>query len=840
MKKTINILLSLALVLGGFHVTGASTAQARQEDRYYVLEDFEDDTWAQFSSALIGDNAWSRISNIIPQQGNTGAIAWNGALETRTAGLVVTPDWSGQPAITQFRVYGVCGTARYEGDFDAQGPRRNEILSNWKNAYDLRFRLDNSTGQSLNLDLEMMVKEAGADIALSINQGAYLLCDGKKMAPAFVNPYGNFMMVIPAGFSGEVVVPATVSMDGSDESAGMKVSAWYLNRVPAGAEITRETIAASVYGFLLDLRATESNPSNTAEHNIFLDDFRLALTENAGVEEEEEPGRSNLDPDAKSFMAEDFQNITQNELGNLNGRVGPVTDMSYWELPSGRLVPASDNQALGLLFDWENATGNKLPVMQFEVLGLLGKGAYASDRLTRLDAMGRAKYLELDVSNPFTQPVTLHIFIDILLEDGKTTRLSFYGGSGDILLKSEGGGVNKVQFKGQHELLIPAGFTGTLSVPTKVSLDATDAQAGFTVNEYFAEALANRNQTVDIYHASNIICDVRATAMAEAGETSQPLILDNFFLRFTQRDINDEEVEEPLPPRKPVVTDGFYMLEDFEDDTWKEFARDLVGMDAWNRVSQCVPLEKENIGTVAWSQSAGEKQSAGLLLTPDWSDKAPLMQFRVHAVSGMARYAGEYDGFSRRSEIQEMWKKASDLRFYLENRTGEGVHVSFNLILDYKGKELALGINQGSYLLDENGKAHHPNFVCPYGDLLISVPAGFRGYLVIPATVSYDGTVGTAGMKLSTWYADRVSPDVQITNEDIGAGIKEFLLDVRASKKRTSNTEQNDLIFDNFKLSVNGAEYENHKTGDSFPIAAAAVFMAALPAVWLTKKRREK
>lgn len=262
------------------------------------------------------------------------------------------------------------------------------------------------------------------------------------------------------------------------------------------------------------------------------------------------------------------------------------------------------------------------------------------------------------------------------------------------------------------------------------------------------------------------------------------------------------------PGNAAEAVEESYLLDDFDDAVWQQYSVDLIGGNWWNRVSPLSDLSYfgKKSGAIAWNASAGSGGTGGLVITPDWSGAAedgPVMQMGIFAVSGTNRYASDSDGAVRRDEILEKWKTAKDLRFYMDNRTGQDAWVSFGLTVTQGATTFPLAISYGAYLLDEAGNKTVPNFAV-LGNRFLIVPPDYQGYVVVPSTVSMDGMDPSCGMTVDSFYLDTVK-NAGITSGsmmELAASISNFQLDIRCMQGLGVANPDKTLVLDDFSLSM--------------------------------------
>lgn len=761
---------------------------AEEDTTKIILEDF---------NSAINANVGTTVSNRISILSDMSYYGFkNGSLSITEngeegRGLALSPDWSDgtKPPILAFNIYGASATGRFNAN-------AQKIKDSYKTCTDLRFYVNNPLAGEIAMTFDLFLSGikngTASDVPFALNPytGCYLIdANGEIVDLAFTN--NNYSFLIPAGFSGYVVVPNKINTNSAtpDPEAGLSVGQYYWPSFGTADVID----LANIKAFNIDIRPV--NVASTDEEKakqIVLDSFSLNMVK---------PVIETLDPDATSYMLESFNGAANSEVGVLDGaRIGLVADLNYFDTRNGSLAittNGNDGEGLSLTPNWDG-TEKYLPVIQFALNGAIGKGAYKGKSDLINQAFAKAKDIRFYVDNPLTTEITAAVQFTL---SGQAQPIKIITYKGAYLVNKDNKKVKTRYDEINETLVIPAGFKGYLVTPLTINLNKEnpDADCGLTVSKWSFDTVTVPQNVVI---ANLIQMDVHVRTTVEAGDVnkSKKIILDSFMLNF-----NTETLEyAPVETLDPNATS--YVFENFED------AQDAdVGSTEGTRTGPVSDMSYYKFRNGTLSINDKVKSGKVLAIQPNWNgpeEGLPIIDFELYGANGKGLYQSKND------IIRSAWARAKSMQFWVKNDLSDDITFSFNLMIpgfkDAQGKDSAIALVPylGTYLIDKNGQKVDPMFTD--GDTTIIIPAYFEGYVVIPTKINYDKETSdsTCGLTISRWHWDMYKNNEKIKLENLYS----IIFDFRTIVTPASSDLTKKIYMDNFMVNLTTSDSPN--TGD--------------------------
>lgn len=259
-------------------------------------------------------------------------------------------------------------------------------------------------------------------------------------------------------------------------------------------------------------------------------------------------------PDTKpAYMLEDFNGLKTSDVGITEGGVtSPVSDMTYFGNKNGSLAIApngEEKECLELTPKWDGKQKN-LPIMQFDVCGIYGSGKYVSNKNKIMANWQKAEGFRLWIKNGLTDDISFsfEMFLSgFKNEKGENTTLSLVPYLATRLIYDDGTEEEPMFIEGDTALIIPAGFSGWVVVPTTIAGSEDYAQGdescGLTVNRWYWDLVKNPGD-VTIRKMAGFMLDIRTIAEASAADQKSKIYIDS--IQLFGEDINSNYTGTPM------------------------------------------------------------------------------------------------------------------------------------------------------------------------------------------------------------------------------------------------------------------------------------------------------
>lgn len=787
-----------------------------------ILEDF---------NSAINQNVGTTVSNRTSLLSDMSYYGFKNGSQSITAngqegkGLALSPDWSStsNPPIMAFNIYGVSATGRFNAN-------AQKIKDSYKTCTDLRFYVNNPLVSDVKMSFEMFLSGikngTASDVPFALNPytGCYLInSEDEIITPVFAD--NNYAFIVPAGFTGYVVIPNKINTNSTiqDQEAGLSVGQYYWPSFGASDVIDLSNITT----FRIDIRPTTIASSDEEKaKTIILDSFTLNMVQ---------PVIETFDPNATSYMLESFNGALDTEVGVSGGsRIGLVADLNYFNTRNGSLSIAAngiDAEGLALSPNW-NGTEKYLPVIQFSLNGGTGKGAYAGKADIINEAYAKARDIRFYIDNPLSTELSAAVQFNL---SGQAQVIKVITYKGAYLINSDNKKVKTRYDEANETIIIPAGFKGYLVTPTTInkSKDSPDASCGLTVSKWSYDTVTIP-ENVTLANIIQLDIHVRTTIEASEINKTKKIILDSFMLDFEETVIEDAPVE-VLDPNATS-----YVFENFEDAINSD-----VGSAEGTRTGPVSDMSfyKFRNGMLTISDTANSGKS--MAIQPNWNGTEqglPIIDFELYGANGKGMYQSKND------IIRSAWAKAKSMQLWIKNDLSDDITFSFNLMMtgfkDAQGNDSAIALTPylGAYLLDNNGTKIDPMFTD--GDTTIIIPANFEGYVVIPTKINFDNETSdsTCGLTISRWHWDMYKSASASAKNIKLENLYSIIFDFRTIIDPASSDLTKKIYIDNFTVNLGAANASTNSpnTGDSRTqlILLFAVFFTTPILFTLNRKRK--